>query len=264
MLLGAHVPTADPIGEAARRDAEVAQIFLSAPRAWRPPLPRDDAEVLRASALPIYVHAPYLVNVVAGDERVRTTSRQSLAQTLAAAAAIGAAGVVVHGGHQPEDADPAAGVARWRTVLEELEPPVPVLIENTSGGRNAVARHLDRIAALWEGLAGLDLPMGFCLDTCHLHAGTEDALVSGVERIIEVVGPIALVHANDSRDEPGSGRDRHENLGAGRIDPDALVAAIRLAGAPVVVETPGGADKQAADLRWLRTHLGAASGATVG
>lgn len=260
MLIGSHVPTADPLGEADRRGAGVAQVFLSAPRTWRPPVERADAEVLRAAALPLYVHAPYLVNVVAGDAEVRARSRTSLAETCRAAAAVGALGVVVHGGHQPVGEDPADGVAAWREVLGDLDHEVPVLIENTAGGRNAVARQLDRIAALWAGLADLDVPLGFCLDTCHLHAGTEEPLVRGVARLIDAVGRIDLVHANDSRDDPGSGRDRHANLGAGSIDPDALVTAIALAAAPVVVETPGGADAQAADIAWLRARL-AESGA---
>jgi deoxyribonuclease-4 len=46
------------------------------------------------------------------------------------------------------------------------------------------------------------------------------------------------VHCNDSKDEAGSGRDRHENLGRGQIAPDVLAAVIAAAGAPVVCETP--------------------------
>jgi len=64
------------------------------------------------------------------------------------------------------------------------------------------------------------------------------------------------VHANDSRDPFDSGRDRHDNLGHGTIDPDLIVAAVRTAGCPVVVETPGGVEGQAADIAYLRERLG--------
>ncbi len=80
--------------------------------------------------------------------------------------------------------------------------------------------------------------VGFCLDTCHAHAGG-NALETVVDDVRRITGRIDLVHCNDSRDEFDSGADRHANLGAGRIDPDLLAAVVRDAGAPVVCETPG-------------------------
>ncbi|NIR37516.1 MAG: deoxyribonuclease IV, partial [Actinobacteria bacterium] len=72
-----------------------------------------DAEQLLESGLPLYVHAPYLVNVGSPNNRVRIPSRKILADTLEAAAAVGAKGVVVHGGHIGDDEDIAAGFERW-------------------------------------------------------------------------------------------------------------------------------------------------------
>lgn len=257
MLLGAHVPATRPLDAARQRRAEVVQVFLSAPRAWRPPKERSDAAQLRAAALPVYVHAPYLVNVVAGDPEVRARSRESLVATTRAAEAIGAAGVVVHGGHQPLEDPPEAGIEAWRTLLAGLGHTVPILIENTAGGRNAMAREPGRFGALLAGLADLEVPFGVCLDTCHLHAATPEDLLASFEQVLAAVGRIDLLHVNDSLDEPGSGRDRHANLGAGTLDPEALVEVVRRAGAPVVVETPGGTSGQAADLVWLRERLAA-------
>jgi deoxyribonuclease-4 len=97
--------------------------------------------------------------------------------------------------------------------------------------------------------------LGFCLDTCHFHAGGED-LDGIVDRVLAVTGRIDLVHANDSKDPAGSGRDRHENLGKGRIDLDTLVGIVRAAGAPVVCETPGGVAEHRADIDLLRSRLG--------
>ncbi|MDN6762519.1 TIM barrel protein, partial [Acidipropionibacterium jensenii] len=96
--------------------------------------------------------------------------------------------------------------------------------------------------------------VGFCLDTCHAFAAGLD-MTTLVDDIHAVTGRIDLVHANDSQGPAGSGRDRHANLGQGQIDPDELVRVIRAAGAPVVVETPGGAQDQAADIAWLRERL---------
>jgi deoxyribonuclease-4 len=76
-----------------------------------------------------------------------------------------------------------------------------------------------------------------------------------VDRVKAITGRIDLVHANDSKDEFDSGRDRHENFGRGNIDPDELVAVIAGAGAPVVCETPGDAQGQGADISWLRERL---------
>ena len=255
MLIGAHVPSADPLAEAAARDADLVQVFLSAPQTWTAPAPREDAERLRTAEVPIYVHAPYLINVATTNNRVRHPSRKALQQACDAAATIGAAGVIVHGGHLPVGDDATEGFANWRTALERLETDVPVLIENTAGGKNAMARHVEVIARLWEAIAGVDPRVGFCLDTCHLHAAGEE-LVASTQRLRDVVGAIDLVHLNDSKDEAGSGRDRHANLGAGTVDHDALVEVVRLANAPVVVETPGTAADHLADLAWLRARLG--------
>jgi deoxyribonuclease-4 len=63
------------------------------------------------------------------------------------------------------------------------------------------------------------------------------------------------VHCNDSRDEFGSGADRHTNLGSGLIKLEQVAAVVKAAGAPVIVETPGGLEGQSADLDWLREQL---------
>lgn len=252
MLIGAHVPSVNPLAEAAAVGAEVAQLFLSNPQSWRKPVPRADAAELRSSPLPIYVHAPYLINVASPNNRVRIPSRNILADTLAAAEEVGASGVVVHGGHVGDDEDAAVGVERWRKALEAVERRVPVLLENTAGGGNAVLREIARLGRLWEEIGYLGV--GMCLDTCHAWAAGED-LATVVERVRAAVGRIDLVHCNDSRDPAGSGRDRHAHLGRGEIPPEQLLGVVGAAGAPVVVETPGEEGAQAADIAWLRQHL---------
>ncbi len=251
MRFGAHVPAADPLAAASARGAEVVQVFLSPPQSYKKPAERDDADVLRASDIPVYVHAPYIINVATTSNRIRHPSRSNLVQTVRAAEAIGAAGVVVHGGHVTDDDDPQAGFDNWRTTLDRLETSVPILVENTAGGGNAMARRVDAILQLWDTLAGTETPFGFVLDTCHLHAGGEE-LVTATERLLAGLGRIDLVHLNDSKDELDSGRDRHQNLGAGLIDEEALVEVVRLADTDVVLETPGEATDHVTDLAWIR------------
>ena len=76
-----------------------------------------------------------------------------------------------------------------------------------------------------------------------------------VDDVIEITGRIDLVHCNDSRDDFDSGADRHTSLGQGKIDADLLAAVVRDAKAPVICETPGGADEHVADFDWLRARL---------
>jgi deoxyribonuclease-4 len=252
VLIGAHVDPADPLAEAAARQADLVQFFLSDPQGWKAPKPRTDADALRATEVGVYIHAPYLVNVASTTNKIRIPSRKILAEHAAAAAEIGARGLIVHAGHINAGDDPEQGFANWRKTFERATYPVPILIENTAGGENAMARRLDRLAGLWDVIGDFDV--GFCLDTCHAHAGGEE-LFGLVDRVKAITGRIDLVHANDSRDPFGSGADRHANLSAGQMDVEAIVAVCAAAGAPIIVETPGGAGGQGADIGLLRSRL---------
>jgi deoxyribonuclease-4 len=255
-IVGAHVEPERPLETAGEIGADCVQIFLSDPQDWAKPAPREDAEELRRSPLPVYVHAPYLINVCSPRNNVRYGSRKILQQTCDAAGDIDAAGVIVHAGHAEDAVE--EGVGRWLRTLEMLESRAPVLIENTAGGTNAVARRFDALARLWDAVssAETDVELGFCFDTCHAHAAGEE-LSDAVERVLAIVGRIDLLHANDSRDPSGTGADRHANLGAGTIGDETLREMIRAAGPPVVVETPGGADELRADLDFVREALDA-------
>ena len=253
-IVGAHVAPSKPLREAEAIGADCVQIFLSDPQGWKKPPPRKDAAELRDSSLPVYVHAPYLINVCSPRNNVRYGSRKILQQTCDAAAEVSAAAVIVHAGYAEDGV--AEGVGRWPRTLEMLASSVPVLIENTAGGENAVARRFDALAQLWEAVseAKTSVKVGFCFDTCHAHAAGED-LSDAVERVRAIVGPIDLLHANDSRDPAGTGADRHANLGKGEMGADVLRKMIRAAGPPVLVETPGGAKAMREDLEFVRAAL---------
>src|SRR6266516_231949 len=232
--IGAHLHDGDPLAEALAMGAEAVQFFLGDPQGWKAPTfpgDGDPAEIRSAFAdagVDAYIHSPYGINVASPNNRIRIPSRKLLAQQLQAAAAIGAKGLIVHGGHVTAGVDPREGYDSWRKAIEP-------------------------IARLWDAVtAGLGDggEVGFCLDTCHANAAGED-LVDVVDRIKAITGRIDLVHCNNSRDEFGSGRDRHAGLTSGTIDPARILGVVRAAGAPVICETPD----PGADIRWLRGQL---------
>jgi deoxyribonuclease IV len=263
LRIGAHVDQTDPIAEAQARGTSLVQFFLGDPQGYKGPEIRyaGGAEQLRADAVAagvdLYVHAPYIVNVATTNNRIRIPSRKLLQQHMDAAAEIGAQGLIVHGGHVGKDDDPEKGFDNWRKAIEATDITVPLLIENTAGGGNAMARETERIGRVFDAVhrarSGAEM-VGFCLDTCHAHAGGID-LTTAVDELRTLTGRIDLVHANDSRDAFGSGADRHASFGAGRVDHDAFVDLIRAAGAPVIAETPGGPEQHRADFDWLRERL---------
>lgn len=250
MLIGAHVPGDSPLLEAKEVEAECLQMFVGPPQDFKQPPPRDDVAELAAADIPIYIHAPYRINVAHPNPRIRIPSRKTLQGALERAAELGAAGFIVHGGHAEDGVE--KGYMRWRKVFEELgETPVPVLIENTAGGDNAMARYVENLAELWSHLS--DFEVGFCFDTCHAYAAGED-LADVVERVLQATGRIDLVHANSSRDDPGTGADRHANFSAGKMATADIVAMVKASGAPAVIcETPW--PQIADDIEYLRAHL---------
>jgi len=260
-VLGVHVGArhddADPVAEGEASGAGAVQIFLADPQDWKAPKPHPHAEALRASGLDVYVHAPYALNVATSNNRIRIPSRKLLLQHATMAAEIGAKGLVVHGGHVLAEDDPEVGFENWRKAFERQAAdggfPVPVLIENTAGGEKAMARRLDAIKLLWDAVG--EFGAGLVLDTCHAHAGGLD-LATVVDDVKGVTGRVDLVHCNNSRDGFDSGRDRHAPLADGEIETAALVEVVRAAGAPVILETPGGPQERAAEIDLLREALG--------
>jgi deoxyribonuclease-4 len=265
MRIGGHFHSDDPLADAVACGARVAQSFLGDPQGWKGPLiPGGDPGALRdayaAADVDVYIHAPYVINVASTNNRIRIPSRKLLDQQLKAAASVGAKGLIVHGGHVTGDTDPATGVANWVKAIEQIDRPLPMLIENTAGGNGAMARSLEAIARLWEGVSAAadgasgagNGEVGFCLDTCHAYsAGIE--LADAVDRVKAITGRIDLVHCNNSRDAFDSGADRHANFDSGTIDRQALLDVVRAAGAPVVCETPE--PGLAADITWLRDRI---------
>lgn len=249
-LIGAHVKTDDLLAAAKETNADLVQLFLGDPQGWKAPVVPDGVADLKGAGIPFVVHSPYVVNVASPNNKIRIPSRKILSQQAATAAEIGALGLVVHGGHVTADSAVEDGFDNWRKTFERADFPCQIWIENTAGGDHAMARQFEVMARLWDVIGSFD--PGFVLDTCHAHAAGED-LLGIVDRVKAITGRIDLVHLNGSRDEFGSGRDRHANIHDGFIDPQLLAAVVTSAGAPVVCETP--AEGQATDIAWLREQF---------
>jgi deoxyribonuclease-4 len=253
MNIGAHISSAKAIEENKYVKGNTFQIFISSPQMWRSPKPREDADMLQDFDGPIYVHAPYLINVATANNKVRHPSRKLLKDTCKVAASFGAKAVIVHGGSVGEGGDIAKGYEYWRKAIQEVEDTgMRILVENTAGGKNSIAREMDSIERLWEVVG--DLNVGLCLDTCHSWAGgipTKDA-VKGFKKLVK---KIDLVHFNDSKDDFNSSRDRHQNLGKGNIPKDELEYVIKNCKTDIIVETPGGLDEQKKVVAWVKRRL---------
>jgi deoxyribonuclease IV len=257
VILGAHLNENDPLAHATAIGADAVQFFLGDPQGWGAPTfpggraPEQVRAEFAAAGVTPYIHAPYGINVASPNNRIRIPSRKLLEQQLNAAASIGAAALIVHGGHVTAGTDSVEGYENWRKAVERIGRPLPMLIENTAGGDGAMARSMENLARLWDAIGAADGDdVGFCLDTCHANSAAED-LAGIVDRIKATIGRIDLVHCNNSRDEFGSGRDRHAGLESGTIDPSLILSVVQASGAPGICETPD----PGADIRWLRSRL---------
>jgi len=272
--LGAHVRrrAGGALGavEACReRGADCAQIFVSNPRGWGPPAVDDEAasafrEEWRASGLwPLVAHAPYLVNIASPNEAFLAKSRTLAAATMRACNALGVDMLVLHAG-AGGPGERSVALERAATTLRIAASEtsnVRLLVELMAGTRGAVASTVPEAGRLLE-LAGVD-SIGVCLDTCHLFAaGYALDIAAGAAELFDelrankLADRIGLIHANDSMYERGARRDRHENIGDGAIGTDgwrAFLARPEVSSLPLVLETPGDAERQSRDIGFLRS-----------
>ncbi len=276
MRIGAHVPVRrgilSAIPAARERRAEAVQVFASNPRAWAPPrVSEEEAAAFRGtwagSGLgPLFVHAPYLVNVAAADPAVLARSRALLAATVRASAAYGADAVVVHAG-SGGPGEPGAALRRAAATLRAAcrrAEGTAVAVELMAGTAGAVASTFAEAARLFD--AAGEGRLRLCVDTCHLFAaGYALDRPEGVAACFEelratgLADRLVLVHANDARHPRGSRRDRHEHPGRGFIGREgfrAILARPELAALAVVVETEGDAQAHRRDIETLRRLAG--------
>ena len=271
MLFGAQVKQAGgllaALGRAEAMGAQVMQVFAQSPRQWRFPEASLERAATFAEAWPasrvvrrVVCHAPYLINLGTSNAEIYQRSCACLAENLRAAERMGAAGLVVHiGSHL------GAGLAARldaiasgiRCALDQSD--CPLLLENTAGAGATIGRSFQELAQVIEH-AGGDARLGICLDTQHAWAAgmSFDTVPDADGLVIEIDRTLGLdrlwcLHVNDSKTARGTGLDRHENVGHGKIGRApfrALLGHPDLQGLPAILEVPG-TDDQGPDAKEL-------------
>jgi deoxyribonuclease-4 len=274
MRIGLHTSIAKSLEGAALRAAELGantfQIFSTSPRQWKASSPSVASIVLLNRArdkydlTPLVIHDNYLINLAAADEGVWGKSVEAFRGELERATAIGAEYLVAHPGNYKGQtveqgifrclqgiAQAAAGLKFGKLML---------LAECTVGAGAQIGGRFEELAAIREFASRMtDLPVGFCLDTCHLLASGHDvASAAGLKKTIaeaeRVLGleNVHVIHANDSKGELGSHVDRHQHIGQGYIGLDGfrrILTHPKLRHKAFILETP--VDKEGDDQRNL-------------
>ena len=226
---------------------------------WRASVP-NPADIARLRAArdrfdlnPLAIHTNYLVNLASADPVIRGKSIVSFRGELERAAAIGADFLVLHpGSYKGQSLD--QGITEFVRGLAEAArgfraPGLTVLLENTVGSGSQIGSRFEELRRIRDLAAcETDLPLGFCLDTCHLlAAGFDIASEAGLESTIASVKRtltlplVHAIHANDSKGALGSRLDRHENIGKGKIGEDGfrrILTHRALQSKPFILETP--------------------------
>ncbi|MDP9169838.1 MAG: deoxyribonuclease IV [Acidobacteriota bacterium] len=215
--------------------ADCFQIFSSSPRMWRTSVsdPADIQAMRRVreqfDLRPLVIHVNYLVNLASLDPVIREKSILSFRGELDRASAIGADYLVLHPGNY-KDQSVEQGIASFVLGLSEAArgfraPGLTLLLENTVGGGCQIGSRFEELRMIRElAAAKTDLPIAYCLDTCHLlAAGFDVASAAGLKRTVSAAAEtlgldlVPVIHANDSKGALGSRLDRHQNIGEGNI-----------------------------------------------
>ncbi|MFD7895874.1 deoxyribonuclease IV [Streptomyces sp. NPDC059743] len=275
--VGSHVPVAGGLAAtgltyARELDAETVQVFVANPRGWATPIgnPAQDERFraeCAAEGITAYVHAPYLINFGSHTEATAEQSVASLRHSLRRGREIGALGVVVHTGSATGGRTREVALAQVRErmlpLLDELthdDDPF-LLLESTAGQGFSICSRTWDFGPYFEALDSHP-KLGICLDTCHVFAAGHDlagphGMRQTLDLLVDTVGEgrLKLIHANDSKDVVGAHKDRHVNIGAGQIGEEPfgeLFSHPATENVPLVIETPGGKEGQAADIRLLK------------
>jgi deoxyribonuclease IV len=277
--IGAHVSAAggleNAILNAQKIGADAIQCFGASPRQWRVKTHGDEEvekfkTTLAASGLgPVFLHAPYLINLASPEAGLRKRSTELLAAHFKIAVQIGAAGVIFHigsGRELPRKDALNAVIEEMRAVLEGVSGRSTLVIENSAGGGEKIGRDFDEIGYIMDSLNSDRVTA--CFDTAHafeagLAAGayTPEVIAKLQEHITSTIGwgKLTVVHANDSKTPWNSHNDRHENIGKGYIGLEGFRALLhsRFADMPWLLEVPGydGEGPDAQNIQTLRNLL---------
>ncbi|WP_158735422.1 deoxyribonuclease IV [Alteribacillus sp. YIM 98480] len=267
MLLGSHVSMNGKkmlLGsseEAASYGASAMMIYTGAPQNTR----RKPIEELNIEAgkkhmqengvKEVVVHAPYIINI--GNTTKPETFQlgvEFLRSEIERTESIGATQIVLHPGAHV-GAGTEAGLSKIIEGLNEVIDPdqnVQIALETMAGKGSECGRTFEEIANIIEGVTHNE-KLSVCFDTCHTHdAGYDiardfDGVLNTFDKVIGL-DRLKVLHVNDSKNELGAAKDRHENIGFGYIGFEALNYVVHhpaFENIPKILETPYvGTDKK--------------------
>lgn len=270
--IGIHTSIAGGVEKAAERayrlGANTFQIFSSSPRQWKPyTLAKSQCDEMRRlrekyAISPLVIHSSYLVNLAGSTPAFHRKSVASFRSELERALALEAEFLVLHPGSfrgrsREEGLElVAASIAEAAQGLELEKSNLKILIENTAGAEFSLGGSFEQVGQLLKYLEAA-CPVAACIDTCHTHASGHDIVSergwqATMELLNQTIGlnRVLVWHCNDSKDERGSKRDRHEHIGKGTIGLEPfrrLLNDPRTAHAAFIAETP--IDEPGDDLR---------------
>lgn len=179
----------------------------------------------------VVVHAPYIINLANPEEEKRAFAKSFLTKELIRTHALGVKDMVLHPGSAVgKDRDQAI---KWiaEGLLEVFENTkdldVRIALETMAGKGNEIGKTFEELQAIIAS-AHHHERISICLDTCHTHdAGynIKDDFATVKKMFHNIIGldRLKVLHINDSKNEMGAAKDRHENLGFGFIGFDAIL-----------------------------------------
>jgi deoxyribonuclease-4 len=261
--IGLHTSIAGALERSATTAAELGantfQIFSSSPRQWKASAPSAPAIKLLNAArekfdlTPLVIHDNYLINLASSNEGIRKQSVEAFRGELVRGIAIGAEYLVAHPGNYKGQTI-EQGIFHFlqgiTAAAEGLKfDKLMLLLECTAGAGAQIGGRLEELHVIREYAAQMThLPVGFCLDTCHLLASgydiaTEQGFKKTVAEADRILGleHVRVIHANDSKGALGSHIDRHQHIGEGYIGMDGfrrLLTHPKLRQKAFILETP--------------------------
>lgn len=223
----------------------------------------------------LVVHGAYTMNICAAKEETRANSREMLHDDLLRLQELPGnyynfhPGCHVGQGTETGISQIAEALARVIAEVEQ-ESGIPlqnkILLETMAGKGSEVGSTFEELKAILDltaSIGGEELrgKLGVCLDTCHVWdagydlVGDLDGVLTEFDRVIGLER-LRAVHFNDSKNERGSRKDRHEKLGEGQLGLEALRRIAlhpALSSLPFILETP---NDDAGYIREIHTVLG--------
>jgi deoxyribonuclease-4 len=268
--IGYHTSIAGSVEQAIDRalvlGCNTFQMFTRSPRRWgfnaldEEAVLRFKAKLAAVDMRPVFVHMPYLPNLASPRNAVYEKSVASLLAEVQRCERLAVPYLVTHLGSHLGTGKPA-GLRRivdaFDKTLNAADSNVTVLLENTAGTRRSMGSTFEDLKRVIDGVSDAH-DLGVCFDTAHAFAAGYDLRsLPSINRVIEAIdnvlswNRIKLVHLNDSKGELGSGVDRHEHIGLGKIGEAGFTNILRtkFRRLPLILETP--VDERGDDTRNL-------------